>query len=158
MNTIERIREIARKVVESEGMELYDVELHTGGNHCLVRIYIDKPGGIGVDDCAIVSEQVGLIMDVEDVIPHRYLLEVSSPGLTRALTKEKHFQKSIGKLISVKTKDLINGKRKFVGKLIAVSPDFIKVQDRDNEQEITIPLVNITKAHLEFDERELKKI
>jgi ribosome maturation factor RimP len=150
MNTIERIREIARKVVESEGMELYDVELHKGGNHCLVRIYIDKPGGIGVNDCAVVSYQVGLIMDVEDVIPHRYLLEVSSPGLTRALTKEKHFQKLIGKLISVKTKDLINGKRKFVGKLMAVSQDFITVQDRENEQEITIPLVNISKANLEF--------
>jgi ribosome maturation factor RimP len=150
MSMIERIREIARKVVESEGMELYDVEVHKGGNRCIVRIYIDKAEGVGVNDCALISQQVGLIMDVEDVIPHRYLLEVSSPGLTRALTKEKDFQRSISKLVSVITKDLIKGKRKFIGKLMAVSQDSITLQDRENEQEIVISLENIKKANLEY--------
>ena len=150
MSMIERIREIARKVAESEGMELYDIEVHKGGNRCIVRIYIDKPEGVGVNDCALISQQVGLIMDVEDVIPNRYLLEVSSPGLTRALTKEKDFQRSISKLVSVITKDLIKGKRKFIGKLMAVSQDSITLQDRENEQEIIISLENIKKANLEY--------
>jgi len=150
LSTIEKIREIAQKVVESEGLELYDVELHKGGKRWIVRIFIDKPGGVGINDCALISRQVGIIMDVEDVIPHSYLLQVSSPGLTRALRKEEDFRKSVGQLAKIKTLNLIEGRRKFVGRIKAISHGNIILWDKEKEEEITIPLDNIRKANLEF--------
>lgn len=153
MSTIDKIREIAQRVATSEDLELYDIELHRGGKRWIVRIYIDKPSGVGLNDCALVSRQIGLIMDVDDVIPYSYLLEVSSPGLTRPLRKKEHFKKAIGQLAKIKTYNIIEDRKIFVGKLKALSQGDIILWDKNMEKDVTIPLDNINKANLELNEK-----
>src|SRR5215469_14396061 len=97
-----KIEEIAQRVAESEGMELVEVEIKGGGAQRLVRISIDKPAGVTHADCELVSQQVGTILDVEDVVPGgRYTLEVSSPGIERKLVKPADYQRFQGKKVKV---------------------------------------------------------
>src|ERR687883_187690 len=97
-----KIEEIAQRVAASEGLELVEVEVKGGGGSRLVRIYIDKPTGVTHADCEMVSQQVGTILDVEDVVPGgRYTLEVSSPGIERKLLKPQDYQRFQGKKAKV---------------------------------------------------------
>ena len=101
-----KIEEIARRVAESEGMEIVEVEVKGGGNNRLVRISIDKPDGITHGDCELVSHQVGTILDVEEVIPGAgYTLEVSSPGVERKLVKERDYERFQGKKIHISLRE-----------------------------------------------------
>jgi len=109
--------------------------------------------GVGINDCALVSRQISLIMDVDDVIHHSYLLEVSSPGLARPLRRAEHFEKVIGQQVKVKTHNLIEDRKIFIGRLKALSQGTIILWDNKMEKEITIPLDNINKANLEFIEK-----
>src|SRR5689334_12769405 len=117
MSGLERIREIAGRVAASEGIELVDVELHGRGRGSVVRIYLDKPGGITLEDCQMVSRQVGTILDVEDVIAARYTLEVSSPGLDRRLTKPDDFQRFAGQQVKLLLRDTVGSRRPLQGRL-----------------------------------------
>ena len=108
---------IIEPVIDELGYELLDVEYVVERGRWTLRIYIDKEGGVSVNDCAIVSKEVSPILDVEDPIDNSYVLEVSSPGLNRPLTKEKHFVWAIGKKIKVKTEMPIQGRRNFTGLL-----------------------------------------
>ena len=92
-----KIEEIAQRVAQSEGLELVEVEVKGGGNARFVRISIDKPEGVTHADCELVSQQVGTILDVEDMVPGRYTLEVSSPGVERKLLKPQDYQRFQGK-------------------------------------------------------------
>ena len=94
---LEKIREMAERVATSEGLALVDVELKGGRSNALLRVYIDKPGGVSHADCALVSEQLSAMLDVEDPFPGRYMLEVSSPGLDRELTKPSDFEHFAGR-------------------------------------------------------------
>ncbi len=94
---LEKIRGIAERVATSEGLALLDVELKGRGSSWLLRVFIDKPGGISHADCQIVSEQLSAILDVEDPIPGKYTLEVSSPGLDRKLVKPSDYEHFIGR-------------------------------------------------------------
>src|SRR5205085_10510083 len=96
-----RIRQLVAETVENQGYELVDLELKGAGNSSVLRIFIDKPDGISHQDCGLVSEQVGTVLDVEDVIPHRYTLEVSSPGLDRKLVRESDYTRFEGKLARI---------------------------------------------------------
>ena len=114
----ERIIELVEPVVESEGMELIEVECHHMKLRWLVRLFIDKEGGVTVDDCARISGQVGDVLDVYDIPGGAYNLEVSSPGLDRPLVRDKDFVNYKGSKIKVRTNELIDGKRNFRGILV----------------------------------------
>ncbi len=113
-----KIEEIANRVAESEGMELVEGEGKGGGQHRFVRISIDKPGGVTHGDCELVSQQVGTILDVEDVVPGgRYTLEVSSPGVERKLLKPGDYLRFQGKKARISLRDPVEGRRNWDGTL-----------------------------------------
>src|SRR6516162_7507567 len=113
-----KIEEIANRVAESEGLEVVEVEVKGGGTSRLVRISIDKPEGVTHADCELVSQQVGTILDVEDVVPGgRYTLEVSSPGVERKLLKLGDFQRFQGKKACITLRAGIEGERYWEGTL-----------------------------------------
>jgi ribosome maturation factor RimP len=111
------IREIAERVALSEGMEVVDVEYRGSGSRQKVCIYIDKPQGVTHADCELVSRQVGTIVDVEDLIPGPYVLEVSSPGLDRKLLKPADYQRFLGRKARVRLHQPLEGKQLFTGRL-----------------------------------------
>src|SRR5258708_1619519 len=115
---IDRVREIADRVAASSGLEVVEVELRGGGKSRMLRVFIDKPGGVTHEDCANLSREVGTILDVEDVIPgNSYLLEVSSPGLDRKLSRPADFQRFTGSRVKLTTRQPVNGNRHFEGRL-----------------------------------------
>ena len=114
---VEKVTAIAQRVTASEGGELVEVEWKGGGNNWVLRIFIDKAGGVSLADCEMVSHQVSIILDVEEVIPVRYTLEVSSPGLDRKLLKPADYQRFLGKKAKVSLRGPIDGRRHFVGRL-----------------------------------------
>ena len=115
---IEKVREIVERVAEDQGLEVVDVEFRGGGKARMLRITIDKEGGVTHDDCANVSNEVSTILDVEDAVPGAsYTLEVSSPGLDRRISKPGEFERFTGSLVKVSTRDEHNGNRHFEGRL-----------------------------------------
>ena len=132
--------------VERLGYELCDLELKLGGRDGIVRVFIDKDGGVDIDDCEAVSRQVSAILDVEDPLPGNYTLEVSSPGLDRALTKPAHFQRFMGEDIRVKLRFPLDGRRNFKGALKAANEENIEVEV-DGESH-SLPLATIESARL----------
>src|SRR5579863_9157111 len=130
MDTIaSKIEEIARRVAESEGLELVEVEVKGGGNNSFVRISIDKPEGVTHGDCELVSQQVGTILDVEDVVPGgRYTLEVSSPGVERKLFKPQDYQRFQGKKAKISLRDPVDGRRNWDGTLAGFENGVIAIE------------------------------
>jgi ribosome maturation factor RimP len=106
MTPEQKVAEIADRLLVSLGMELVEIEYKREGRALVLRVYIDKPGGVNLDACADVSRELSAILDVEDVIPTRYLLEVSSPGLNRPLTKEADYLRYAGRLVKIRTRML----------------------------------------------------
>jgi len=138
--------------VQAEGCRLFDLEYKHGHGSGMLRVYIDKEGGVGVEDCARISKQIGFLLDAEELIPDSYVLEVSSPGLTRALTKPSHFIGAVGKLALVSARRI--GPEGKGGKVLGVieSADNEKLELRlKNGQLETIHLADITKARLEIE-------
>ena len=130
----DRLRKLLRSGVEALGYELVDAELVGGGHAPTLRVYIDSPQGITVDDCAAVSRQVAALLDVEDPIQGSYTLEVSSPGLDRPLVTPEDFRKRMDEMVKVKLRrPLESGRRNMTGKLVDVRDDGIVV-DVDNEK------------------------
>ena len=157
---MDKIREIAERVAQSSGLELVDLELHGGGKSRMLRVFIDKPGGVTHDDCANFSREVGTIFDVEDAVPGAsYLLEVSSPGLDRKLSKSEDYQRFLGSLVKLSTRDPVNGNQHFEGRLKAMHDDRITLElaarnkSKKHEAveagtEVEIALANVEKANL----------
>ena len=144
-----RVGILAESILSNVGMELVDVEYRREGKGWVLRLFIDKDGGITLDDCSRVSQEVGRSLDVEDLILSPYTLEVSSPGLNRTLKKEGDFVKYRNHAIRVKTNTPIGIRRQFEGKLLSVSEDRIEMEvDREV---VYVPLADIAKAHLMFD-------
>ena len=125
---IDRIREIARRVAASEGLELVDVELHGRGPGSVLRVFLDKPGGVTHGDCQLVSQQVGTILDIEDLFPARYTLEVSSPGLDRKLTTIGDYQRFAGNNIKVYLHIAREGRRRFQGRLMGLQEGRVQIE------------------------------
>ncbi|MBX7115020.1 MAG: ribosome maturation factor RimP [Myxococcaceae bacterium] len=148
----QKTRDVAGPIVAGEGMELLDVEYVREREGWVLRLFIDKAGGVGLEDCQQASRAVETALDVEDIIPQEYSLEVSSPGLNRPLTKPEHFKKVEGQTIKVKTYGpLFEPPRKnFTGKLIGVSEDGVAV-DVSGAGRFDISFKDIAKANLEFD-------
>ena len=150
-----KIEEIAQRVVESEGMELVEVEIKGGGTQRLIRISIDKPAGVSHADCELVSQQVGTILDVEDVVPGgRYTLEVSSPGVERKLLKPRDYQRFQGKKAKITLRDPIEGRRHWEGTLAGIADGPIEsliALDVGPGNTIRFPFEQVLKANLKFE-------
>ena len=152
----ERVREIAAQVAGKNGLELVHIEEKGAGKDKILRIFIDKPQGVSIEDCSIVSNQFGDILDAEDLVHVEYTLEVSSPGLERELYSLKDFEKFAGNPAKVKTKAPVNGQKNFRGKILKIEGEEIFFDDRTNG-EVSFPYSIVAKANLEFDlEAELK--
>ena len=152
---VDRVRAIADPIISDEGMELVDVEYRRESRGWVLRLYLDKEGGVTLDDCTRISQEVGRSLDVEDFIQIPYALEVSSPGLSRPLKSEKDFMKYRHSLIKVKTLDPIQNCRQFKGRLLGVSANQIEMEVEGEIFEI--PLSNMAKANLEVDADLLRK-
>ncbi|VAV82618.1 Bacterial ribosome SSU maturation protein RimP [hydrothermal vent metagenome] len=139
---------LAAPVVEGLGLELADVEFTTEDSRKILRVTIDKPEGITLDDCAEVSRELSTLFDIDDIVPDHYSLEVSSPGLDRRLRKRKDFLDAVGKKIKLRTKDPILDRRNFVVKLEAVGENSVELRDI-NDELWTVEFGNIDKARLE---------
>lgn len=147
-----RISEIAERVTAREGIELVHIEM-TSGRNPILRVFIDKSGGVTVDDCAHVSERISLILDVEDPIPGEYMLEVSSPGLDRGLYKESDYERFAGLPSHIKMSEAINGQKNFHGKLIGLDREgeTAAILEEENGKRHHLPLVKIIKANVEIE-------
>jgi len=133
------------------GYELVGCELQRQGQRAVLRMYIDKEKGVTLDDCSKVSHQISAILDVEDPIEEKYILEVSSPGLDRPLFDIAHYQQQIGKKIKLRLKTPVEGRRNFEGALL-------RVEDRNihllvDTEEVVLPFANIEKANVIADIR-----
>ena len=115
-------------IVEAAGVSIYDVEYVKEGNEWYLRAYIDKPGGVDINDCERVSRALSDKLDEEDFIQEAYILEVSSPGLGRVLKKDKHLQMSIGETVEIKTYKPIDGQKEFEGSLKAFDKETIVIE------------------------------
>ena len=146
----DRIRRLIEEVVESQGYELVEAELKGGGNNSVLRIFIDAPAGISHHDCELVSEQVGTVLDVEDLIPSSYTLEVSSPGLERKLVKDSDYTRFDGKLARIQTRIPLNQQKVFRGRLQGLQNGKVRLELPQGDI-LEIPLDVIQEARLEFD-------
>ena len=146
---IEQLQDILLPVLQDYALELVEIEFKHSGKRWLLRLYIDKEGGVTIADCENVSREFGRILDVEDIIDHPYSLEVSSPGLTRPLKKWEDFQRNRGKLCKIVTREKIDDKNEFHGTIIDASEDTIEIKGTNNV--FTIPIYAIKKANLEFE-------
>jgi ribosome maturation factor RimP len=146
----EAINEIIERVAAREGLELVHWETVGPRNHFVLRIFIDKPGGVTLGDCERVSNQVGTLFDVEDLIPNPYTLEVSSPGIERGLYKPADYERFTGSRVKLRTAQPIDGQRNFKGVLLGISGDIVSLE-ADTAGRIDIPFEQIAKANIEYE-------
>ncbi len=139
---------LAKSLLQSEKIRLIDVEYRREPKGWVLRVFIDKQGGVTLDDCAVVSNQLGDMLDAKTNWDKPYHLEVSSPGLNRPLTKKKHFVYFEGRLAVIKTNRLVEGKKHFKGVLAGFSAGVVTLLVDD--QPVAIPYDTIVKAHLDW--------
>lgn len=140
-------------VLEPDGIELVELEYFFSGGAWTLRLYIDALNGVTLDDCAMVSRQIGALLDMEDPIDHHYNLEVSSPGINRVLRKITDFERFSGRLARIKTIHKIGGRKNFLG-ILRGTQDVTVIMEVDNST-IEISAENIEKAHLETPPKEI---
>lgn len=146
----EAINKIIERVAAREGLEVVHWEAVGPRNNFVLRIYIDKPDGVSHQDCETVSKQVGTLLDVEDLIPNRYVLEVSSPGIERGLYRRADYERFSGSRVKIRTAEPIDGQRNFRGKLLGVVGDNVSLVADDRGQ-LEIPYELIVKANIEYE-------
>jgi ribosome maturation factor RimP len=144
--TVAGLHKMLEPGIRALGFELVDVEYTADGGRNVLRIYIDRPAGITVDDCAKVSRQVSAVLDVEDPIPEGYTLEVSSPGLDRPLVKREDFERFAGQEVKVRMREAVQGRRNFKGTLVGVEGDAIVVNV--DQERYSLPVARIERARL----------
>lgn len=145
-----RIEEIALKAVADSDIELVHVEIAGVKRDQVIRVYIDKEGGVTLDDCSAVSQRIEEVLDAEDLIPSKYVLEVSSPGIERQLYSLGDFVKFTGQLAKVKLKNEIDGQKTFVGTIVSVDGNTITFDDRTNGS-VKFNYSDVEKANLKID-------
>ena len=146
----QKAEEMILPIVEANGFELVDVEYVKEGQNWYLRAYIDKEGGITVDDCEIVSRELSDILDEKDFIDEAYILEVSSPGLGRPLKKEKDFKRSLGQEVEVRTYRMMDRKKEFTGILKDHDKDTVTIEMEDGSLK-TFEKGDIALIRLAFD-------
>lgn len=155
---LDAIRSVVERVASASGLEVVEVDLRGGGKARMLRITIDKPGGVTHQDCADLSREVGTILDVEDAVPGgSYTLEVSSPGLDRKLVRAADYQRFVGSRVRLTTREPVEGSRQFEGRLesadgnritVDVTPPAKKKKEQPPPRKIEVDLANVEKANL----------
>jgi len=148
---VTKITEIAERVAEPEGIEIVDVQLLGGGKARLLRISIDSPNGVSHKECEFISQQVGTILDIEDVVPgSSYTLEVSSPGVERKLSKPRDFERFAGKKVKFVLREPVESQLRWEGTLTGFADGIISLQPAPGKV-IQFPLEQVDKANLKFE-------
>jgi len=147
---IAKIEAIAERVAAPAGIEIVEIELKGGGQNRFLRISIDKPDGVTHADCELVSHEVGTILDVEDVVPGHYTLEVSSPGVERKLQKIQDFERFTGKKIKATLREPIENSRRWEGTLASCADGLITLEVGEGKS-IQFPFDQVEKANLKFE-------
>ena len=146
----EKAAALLEPIVQEQGFELVDVEYVKEGGTWYLRAYIDKEGGITIDDCELVSRAFSDVLDREDFIEDAYIMEVSSPGLGRPLKKEKDYERSMGKELEIRTYRAVDGQKEFYGILTAYDSNSVTVKE-ENGEEKTFRKNEIALIRLAFD-------
>lgn len=150
MLSLEKTTALIDEVVRGEGFDLVEVELKGSPGRRVLRIFIDRAGGINHDDCARISHLVGPLLEVEEAVAGSYTLEVSSPGLNRRLRTPEEFRRFAGRLVKISTREAVEGSRHFRGRLLGMKGTRVAVERRDATS-VLIPLEVVAKAQLDFD-------
>ena len=146
---VKEVTDLIEPVLNDMEVEMVDVEFHPERGRWILRIYVDERGGITLDRCAQVSREIGHLIDVRDLIPHGYVLEVSSPGLNRPLKKEKDFLRALGKKVRIKMRSPVQGRRIFTGTLESFDQGMLALKvERDR---VNLPWKDLQKANLVYD-------
>lgn len=149
----ERYRELIEPIVTDHGLELVDVELRQGRAPWTVRVVVDTSqadGKVPVDSCAAISREIGVGIDVAELVPHAYQLEVSSPGLDRTLAREKDFHAACGQQVKIETHQPVEGRRRFKGKLLAFDGRVIEVEVDGEPREVPFEAVARARTLYQF--------
>ena len=147
-----KTEELILPILDEKGFELVDVEYVKEGQDYFLRAYIDKPGGITIDDCVAVSREMNVLLDELDYVEGAYTFEVSSPGLGRPLKKARDFERSLGQEVEIRTYKAIDGFKEFYGILHAYDDDSVTVLSEDEEEEeVTFNKSDIALIRLAFD-------
>lgn len=141
---------IAQEVVSGLGFELVDIELSGSRSQQVIRVYIEKPGGILLSDCVAVSRELGELFEDKNVIENSYRLEVSSPGIERPLRKVQDFERYVGHRVRIRLKSKQEGKRRIVGKIVEVDDNMLRIISK-NGQKASFSLADVAKANLDVD-------
>jgi len=153
----ERVDEIAGAAAADQGVEFVQSEILGTKRNPTVRVYIDKPAGVTLEDCSAVSRVIESVLDADDLIPNSYTLEVSSPGLERGLFSLSDFAKFIGHKVKIKTREAFDGRKGLSGRIGGVDGDIVVLEDRASGT-MRIPFNAIAKANLRVDlEKEFKR-
>jgi ribosome maturation factor RimP len=149
----EQVETQIQRIVESEGLELVHIDYRRQGRSFLLRVDIDKEGGVNIDDCQLISQQISTWLDVEDPIPAEYELQVSSPGLDRRFYRNSDYEKFLGRLVRVKTGKAIRGLHVIVGRLKEFDGTTVVVTDpvMKKDADYAIPLADIKETRLEVE-------
>ncbi|WP_188205843.1 ribosome maturation factor RimP [Alkalibacillus aidingensis] len=147
---VDLTEDLAQPIVEQMNLELVDVEFVKEGKNHFLRVYVDKEGGVDIEDCEKVSEQLSEKLDEKDPIESAYFLEVSSPGVERKLKKRADFERFVGSHAYVKTYEPIDGDKEFYGDIKSFENDelTLTIKIKTREKEVVIPYSKIAKAHL----------
>jgi ribosome maturation factor RimP len=144
------VYEIIEPLVTKTELELVDVEYKKEGQNWFLRIFIDRPGGVRIEDCQFISEKISDLLDQADPIRQSYYLEVSSPGIERPLNKLEHFVRFQGEKVKINTYSPIGNRKSFIGIIVGINNENILL-NLDSNQEVSIPFEQITKANLVGD-------
>ncbi|MBV9405094.1 MAG: ribosome maturation factor RimP [Acidobacteriaceae bacterium] len=148
---VEKITDLGEQAARGSGIEIAEVELRGAGKARLLRVYIDKPGGVTHGDCELISERLGRLLDEQDAIPgDSYTLEVSSPGVERKLSRPRDFERVIGQKIRLATREPVQGQTRFEGKLARFAEGTLEVETAPDHR-VQIPLDQVQKANLKFE-------
>lgn len=132
----EKTEALLQPIIKRHAFELVDVEYVKEGSQWYLRVYIDKPGGITIDDCEVVSREFSEILDAQDYIEDSYIFEVSSPGLGRPLKKEKDFQRNLGKEVEIRTYRMVDKQKEFRGILKQYDSDTVTIEQEDGTERV----------------------
>lgn len=145
------MKSAAARVTADRGLELVDVEMKRAAGNLFVRLYVDRPGGIGLDDLQSVSEEVSAILDAEDPIEGHYTLEVSSPGLDRPLRSEADYTRFAGRLARLSSYEPVDGRRHWTGRIVSCENGVVTLDLEKGGGEARVPLAKVSHGRLEVE-------
>jgi len=147
---VRQVEALATPLVEEEGIELWGVDFRPEAGHWVLRLALDREGGVTLDDLTRVHRQLSDLLDAHDLVPWRYTLEVSSPGINRPLLRPSHYRRYLGKRVRIQTRNARHGRRTFVGALDEVGEAQLRLMDGEIG-EVHIPWEEVLKATAEYD-------